>query len=285
MNTSDVSAVQEENRRLKSELAVEKKLLENRVLIAEEKAKALLDQYSSTVAPNQIRNNLLREALDDPLPSRLAAPYCFDKPLASSYSSSYNCEPYKYDSNKYLDSYQQETRYGEQKYISANIDLYRHEEPTRMRISQDLGPIYRSSATPVYETREMPSYQLDRSYVHSDYGVPRESFPAYNSVSYIHRPVLENDLDRSRPTTRIYEAENKPRARVSNKMKHSAFSSGEDYLSRVSQVYPTRENSLNTSSDRASLRRKAVKESSPYRSRPGETFLSQFKQKLQTINS
>lgn len=284
MNASDISNVQDENRRLKSELAAEKKILENRVLIAEEKAKALLDQYSSTVAPTEIKSALLRASFDDILPTRTAAPFIFDKPLTSTYSGDYNREPFRYDYARTRDVQNYDTRWEEPKYISSNVNLYRQEEPVRVISSREVSPIYRPSATPVYEVRERPTYYLDRSYAQSDYGVPKESFPAYSSLTHIQRPVLESELHRSRPTTKVYHEQARPRSRVHHRMGQSSISSGEDYLSRVSQVYATKENSLNTSADRASFRRKAVAESSPYRSRPGETFLSEFRHKLQSIN-
>lgn len=269
MSTSELSSLKDENRKLRAEYAAEIKLLQNKVLIAEEKAKTLLDQYSSTVAPLEVKKELWKQDLELSTPFRLTPPYIFDRPLSSNHSGDYQSHPYQLDNSKYRDNFYKTSAW-EQPSYSAN--LY-EADPPKKYLDREPSPIYR----PTYNSIISPNY--NQSYLNRSYQEPERTV-RYISPNPSIRSYIDTEVTRSRESHHDYLPKTKF---TGNLMRHSNISVGDDYLGRVSTVYPTRESQINSSFDRGSLRRKAVADSSATRTRPGESFLSEFKQKMQTI--
>lgn len=266
---NEVSTLKEENRRLRAEAAAEIKQLQNKVLIAEEKSKAFLDQYSNIVAPLEIKKEFWRRELEDPPVSKVSPPYMFDLPLSSNVSTNYNNQTYHLDTSKYRDNYFERPSLEPPRY---STNLY-GSQPIKRYIDREPSPIY----APVYEPPSQPvNYQsyVNRSFQEHD-RPQRLASPTPNIRSY-----LDTEVNKSRDTSRGYLS----RHRHAGTLRNSAISVGDDYLGKLSSVYPSSTNQLNASFDRGSLRRKAVAEASSTKTRPGESFLNEFRQKMQAIN-
>lgn len=258
-----MSSLREENRKLRAETSAEIKLLQNKVLIAEEKSKAFLDQYSSTVAPLEAKKEIWKRELDEPSTYKPSVPYLFERPLSSTINTDRLSQPFHYDSSVYREPLPRAS-FIEQPLLTANIY---ESVPMKRYVDRDPSPAYRST----YEPQTYTSSYIGRSFLSSEKPL-RPTSPAPSIRSY-----LDAEVSKSRDLGRTYL----PKTRTG--ALHSTVSVGDDYLGRLSAVYPPPTSQLNSSFDRGSLRRQAVAEASRS-SRPGESFLNEFRQKMQAIN-
>jgi hypothetical protein len=260
-NTSEVSSLRDENRKLRADSVAEIKLLQNKVLIAEEKSKVLLDQYTTTVAPLEVKKEFWKRELDEPSTYKSGAPYIFDLPLSAPLTSDYHSQPYNYDRSFYREPLPRSS-YMEQPSMTTN--LY-ESAPLKRYLDREPSPIYR----PAHESPLYSQSFIGRSFVSSEKPL-RPTSPLPNIRTY-----LAAEVSRSRDSGMYL-----PRGRAGT---GAPASVGDDYLGRLSGVYPGTV-ATQTSVDRGSVRRLAVADAGSHRQRPGESFLSEFRHKMQAIN-